>query len=318
MKINEAKEIIAFTLEKGIRYCNGKRMPVIGLVGAPGVGKTAMLEDLELEWGIKVAVISGPNSEPEDIAGTPFVHAGNLVWSPPEWYSEIGGDQKAILFIDELDRADRRQRNQLLKLLSERKIKNWKLPDDILIVCAINGDTADDTAMLDRAMVDRIVWLAVTPDPELAPMALRHLLDLETPKVPDKGIEKGISIRALDIACSFCRAALLCDLNEELVLEVLAGIVGASRARDILLFCKKEHQEEEEFEIVREYEQLKKVLESDMSPKRKAELIASAPVELVIAHWKEIPKEVLQQKAILDFMEEHKAEIIEAFAVEVE
>ena len=110
--------------------------------------------------------IRGAQLEAPDVVGFPFLQDGRTVRGlPAMWPTDE--NSKGIIFLDEINRADKSVTNAFLQLLTDRTIltdidKPYKLPDGWLIAAAINPD--DDvygTNEMNTALRDRFVKVNV-------------------------------------------------------------------------------------------------------------------------------------------------------------
>lgn len=140
----------------------------IFLYGPPGVGKSAMIENLASLYGAQLEVIIGGQMAPTDIAGLPYSlgntdqgERGGTAVDTPEWgrrlISECKGGRPGILFFDELTNTDRQTQAAMLRLINERVFPNGdRLPDSVAIIAAGNiGDHAMVGEGLGPAMRNR-------------------------------------------------------------------------------------------------------------------------------------------------------------------
>ena len=68
--------------------------------GAPGIGKSAILEQFAKDLGLECVSLLGSQLAPEDIIGVPQIKDGRSVFCPPR---SIARDQPYCLFLDELN-----------------------------------------------------------------------------------------------------------------------------------------------------------------------------------------------------------------------
>jgi len=131
-----------------LRACINGGLPVI-MWGPPGIGKTAMLEQVSQEMGrgdpivLILSII-----EPQDVGGIPYVDkpparakkaAGkgrSFDYARPKWLDHLGDN--GILFLDELTSAGPQTMAAALRVLGERVVGFEKLPEGVAIVAAAN------------------------------------------------------------------------------------------------------------------------------------------------------------------------------------
>lgn len=162
----ECKEIFEMARQAG--------MPVM-LVGDPGVGKTAMINDYAISHGLgEPWCLIGSTLEPQDMAGLP--HAANdaatgveyTEYLIPPWQKAIMGGKTKVLFLDEFSNSPAAIQAAQLKLIGERRFANGdKIPDDVFIVMAMNPESsAVDYTPIAAPMANRICFLSYKPTPQ--------------------------------------------------------------------------------------------------------------------------------------------------------
>lgn len=135
--------------------------PVL-LVGKHGVGKTSVLRSISTNFGLKMHELNASTLDPfVHIVGIPVTHEGKVIMNPPE---EL--QQAEILFIDEINRADRPTRNALFEIVCDNSVNGKKLENLKLVVAAMNPpDGTYHVDALDEAMDDRFLHkFNVEPD----------------------------------------------------------------------------------------------------------------------------------------------------------
>jgi AAA domain (dynein-related subfamily) len=127
------------------------------LWGTRGVGKSSIVQQVALHFGVPLVDLRLTTIEPVDIRGAIYADdtQGRTVWFPPEFLP--GADQPAgILFLDELTAADQRLQISAYSLILDRRVGHYRLPDGWLVVAAGNasfhGAVSHDmgTALADR------------------------------------------------------------------------------------------------------------------------------------------------------------------------
>ena len=129
-----------------------KYVPIIS--GAPGIGKTTIIDKIAIEYNLNKIIIDASTLNSDDAMGltTPSGEGRNLTteFSEPPLYTLImkdfdpdkkpDGDNKYthILFIDEISRTTKKVFNSIRSLMLDKKVGNLKLPDSIMIVAAMN------------------------------------------------------------------------------------------------------------------------------------------------------------------------------------
>lgn len=230
--INSAGEI---TRERIVPLC---------LWGAAGTGKTQIIrkfcEDNDLEMR---TYHSAHDASGSDIVGIPArdPETGRTTYSIPT-FLPVEGDPPGVLFFDELNRGTKEVLQGLMEPLGEGTISQsgWSLPDNWQIICAANpGETGYDVAVLDDAMIDRMLhyvpgwdapaWARWATRSGLHPtvidftLARRNMLRIEEAMMPIEVAERlGATPRAMEYI-----SALVEDGMSEGMLNVIAlGLLG--------------------------------------------------------------------------------------------
>jgi len=236
---------------------NGRIIPVI-LWGAAGIGKTSMVRAYCKQRGLKLLTYHpAHDKDGSAIVGEPYYdpESGLTSYALPKWLP-TSGEKPGILFIDELNRANKDVLAGLMEVLGEGTISQsgWRLPDGWAIVCAANpGEVGYQVQELDEAMINRMVHYAPGWDApewvrwaegvgiaqEIVDFALRYrteYVDIGEEQLPQEVVQKGrCSPRSLEYL-----AALYEPGMDEHLLRVLAvGLIGRD-ATDALLAMLKE------------------------------------------------------------------------------
>lgn len=111
------------------------------LVGEPGIGKTAMHEEVVRRTGMRGVYIDGPNLELGDV-GIPVPNHDTKTthfYLNEHWGLHTG--EPMVIFIDEFTKAPQAVQNMLHPLLNERRAANVKLHPDSIVMIAGNLTT---------------------------------------------------------------------------------------------------------------------------------------------------------------------------------
>ena len=143
----------------------------IFLWGPPGIGKSDIIGQITNSLS-KPHLIDIRLSlwEPTDIKGIPYFdsNSGTMVWAPP---GELPTQEFAaqfdniVLFLDEMNSAAPAVQAAAYQLILNRRVGQYKLPDNVLIVAAGNRDADKGvTYRMPAPLANRFVHLELTVD----------------------------------------------------------------------------------------------------------------------------------------------------------
>jgi AAA domain (dynein-related subfamily) len=130
--------------------------------GAPGIGKSSIVEQLTKEHGIEFVDVRLSQLAPTDLRGLPVADAGTSKWYPPEFLPRNG---KGILFLDELNMAPPAMQGVAQQLILDRRVGSYVLPEDWLVWAA--GNRKEDRAAvfdMPSPLANRFLHLEVKAD----------------------------------------------------------------------------------------------------------------------------------------------------------
>ena len=111
--------------------------------GAPGIGKSSIVEKFAIELGIDCVSMLGSQLAPEDIIGVPQIKDGKSVFCPPR---SIARDEPYCLFLDELNACSQEVQKAFYSLIHDRRIGEYNLPEGSIVIGA--GNRAQDNAIV--------------------------------------------------------------------------------------------------------------------------------------------------------------------------
>jgi hypothetical protein len=153
--------------KNAIRKAFKKQRPLF-LWGPPGIGKSDIIHQLGAEMDAAVIDIRLSLWEPTDIKGIPYFdsNSGTMVWGSP---SELPTEEMAskhphvILFLDEMNSAAPSVQAAAYQLILNRRVGQYKLPDNVLIVAAGNREADKGvTYRMPAPLANRFVHLEMT------------------------------------------------------------------------------------------------------------------------------------------------------------
>jgi hypothetical protein len=122
--------------------------------GAPGIGKSSIVERFAAEFGLPCVSLLGSQLAPEDIIGVPQIIDGKSVFCPPRM---IARDEPYCLFLDELNACSQEVQKAFYSLIHDRRIGEYHLPKGSIVIGA--GNRAQDSAIvkpMSSALINRM------------------------------------------------------------------------------------------------------------------------------------------------------------------
>ena len=186
MNIKEAKEEIARSVEIYLdknefgeyNIAPRKQRPIF-MVGAPGIGKTAIMEQIAAELDIALVSYSMTHHTRQSALGLPFIekreYQGETVMVSEYTMSEIiasvynvmekSGKREGILFLDEINCVSETLAPAMLLFLQYKIFGNRHLPEGWVIVTAGNPPQYNKSVKeFDVATLDRMKCITVEED----------------------------------------------------------------------------------------------------------------------------------------------------------
>lgn len=161
--------------------------------GAPGIGKTDVVKQLAKKMGVPLILINLSMRDPVDFIGLPSIEQvqtkdgktrGRTVYNLPKFFPDDNGPEEkgGIIFFDELNRAAGPVLSASLQLFLDRKIDEYELPSEWLIVAAGNRSVeAPEVSDLGPALSNRVKQYNLVPD-------VKSWADWADTKKDEKGI----------------------------------------------------------------------------------------------------------------------------------
>lgn len=123
--------------------------------GAPGIGKSALVQHFADSVGLPCVSLLGSQLAPEDLIGVPQIVDGVSRFCPP---AQIARATPYCLFLDELNACSQEVQKAFYSLIHERRIGEYALPAGSVVVGA--GNRAQDAAIvrpMSSALLNRMV-----------------------------------------------------------------------------------------------------------------------------------------------------------------
>ena len=156
---NNAKKVISAAFDQ--------KRPIF-IWGPPGIGKSDIVHQIGAGKNAHVIDIRLSLWEPTDIKGIPYFDStqSKMVWAQP---SELPDEELAsqyehvILFLDEMNSAAPAVQAAAYQLILNRRVGQYKLPDNVLIVAAGNRDSDKGvTYRMPAPLANRFVHLEMS------------------------------------------------------------------------------------------------------------------------------------------------------------
>jgi hypothetical protein len=155
--------------KKSIIRAFKKKRPIF-MWGPPGIGKSDIIHQIGVNMEALVIDIRLSLWEPTDIKGIPYYAANDnvMAWAPPQELpdAELASKHKwIILFLDEMNSAAPAVQAAAYQLILNRKIGQYTLPDNVLIVAAGNREADKGvTYRMPAPLANRFVHLELAVD----------------------------------------------------------------------------------------------------------------------------------------------------------
>ena len=111
--------------------------------GAPGIGKSALVEKFADDVGMECVSLLGSQLAPEDIIGIPRITDEVSEFLPPKM---IARKEPYVLFLDELNACSQEVQKAFYSLIYERRIGEYHLPEGSVVIGA--GNRMQDNAIV--------------------------------------------------------------------------------------------------------------------------------------------------------------------------
>ena len=143
--MSEIRTLTPSKVKMSLQTCMRKKRPVF-LWGAPGIGKSDIVAQITDSFTNSLLIdIRLSLWEPTDIKGIPYFDSniGKMVWGAP---SELPDEKFAsqydniVVFFDEMNSAAPAVQAAAYQLILNRRVGQYKLPDNVMIVAAGNRE----------------------------------------------------------------------------------------------------------------------------------------------------------------------------------
>lgn len=161
MDAMSVSELFVF-LSSAIREC----LPVL-ISGAPGVGKSDVVDQAARSAGADVILSHPAVSDPTDAKGLPWVVNGAATFLPfGELHRAINATQKTVWFLDDLGQATPAVQASFMQLLLARRVNGHAISDHVTFVAATNRriDRAGVSGILEPVKSRFVSIVELAPD----------------------------------------------------------------------------------------------------------------------------------------------------------
>ena len=234
-------------LEKSLEKLISIKQPCF-IWGGVGVGKSEIVHKVAKDMGYRIEDVRVALLDPVDLRGVPSVEDGRTVFNPPVFLPS-NEQPKTLLFLDELPQGSPSVQNALFQLIKDRKLGEYTLPEDTVIVSA--GNRVQDKAGANRvntALGDRFVHLNLD-------VCHQEWIDwgIKTKKIKQEVLsfiswqgedylyhfDKNASVNATPRAWEYTSNVLTTDPDSEIEQELYAGIIGEGIAPEFIAFVRR-------------------------------------------------------------------------------
>ena len=130
--------------------------------GAPGIGKSALVQKFADEVGMECVSMLGSQLAPEDIIGIPRINGEVSEFLPPKM---IARKEPYVLFLDELNACSQEVQKAFYSLIHEHRVGEYHLPEGSVVIGA--GNRSQDGAIvktMSTALVNRMFHVQLVAD----------------------------------------------------------------------------------------------------------------------------------------------------------
>lgn len=132
--------------------------------GAPGIGKSALVQQFADDVGLPCVSLLGSQLAPEDIIGIPQINGDTSQFIPPKM---IAQKEPYVLFLDELNACSQEVQKAFYSLIHEKRIGEYHLPKGSVVIGA--GNRSQDSAIvktMSSALINRMFHVQLIADTE--------------------------------------------------------------------------------------------------------------------------------------------------------
>jgi len=166
--INQAFEVVKAAITINLQMAKDEaareeKQVIPLLIGDPGLGKTAIVRQVAEDLGLELEVVRLAEYEPSDMAGwnLPNEAKDKMTRIKPNWIPD--GDKPTLVFFDEITQGHTMNQNVVAQAVNERRVGPHALPDNAVIVCAGNPQSAKaGTTRMPTHLKDRLTHVPIS------------------------------------------------------------------------------------------------------------------------------------------------------------
>ncbi len=246
------------------------------LHGEAGIGKTASMNQLAKLLNKPIFTFICSHMSETDM-GIPFRSEGNTnhfdMLPPEQVYKAISSESGAVLFFDEITRADKATLNAIFAVISERRVGSTHLNDNVDIVCACNPDDGEysvndiisDPAWRRRLIhmwleTDALAWLLHAKRSGFNPEVINYI---ESKPHMLIGLEARAAGKVYPNPAAWETVSRYMNANNnQLSTIAISGMIGYDVARDFSHFVVSSTYRVTPSEILMDYDGVKPILDT--------------------------------------------------------
>ena len=250
MTIQEFGDCIEFNIANNIKHS------VLGL-GAPGIGKSQMIQQIGDKYGFKVIDIRLSQMSEVEIGGLIFPNEDKTKtrWLAPEILPDEKRDGKnTILLLDEITSCTKRVQVAAYQLILDRRIGQYHLPEGTFVIALGNREEDDgvyvqmagplaDRFEIHNIEVDFDSWKNGYAIPHnVHPYIIKYLTykpsSLHTQVAGSEEMVFATPrswVRVSDILC------IDSDITKDVIRNKIVGNIGETEAKNFITFCQSKN-----------------------------------------------------------------------------
>lgn len=309
MNINEVKQALAL-----FRNSGAKITPL--LIGQHGIGKTEVVKQFAKENHMPIRILQlGQMADAGDLIGLQRIieEANKSQFTIPDWFPT---EPNTLIFIDELNRANKELRQAIFQLVSpDRMYNGLKLPDGCLVVAAMNPDVKeyDTNTFEDSADQDRFCHLKVTSSPEAwlnyaatvhADNRLTAFISAYPQMLGATTVEFDVKVtpspRSWDHVNRIMR--YYDSAPRHIVTEVISGIVGLEATAAFDAFIKKRYTTIDVNQLLSDYSQVRDQVKALVNGEETRLDVINKTNEEILTRIRQKPITIAESDQLADYL----------------